>query len=99
MESLADAINRLSAAGYTEDFRAEGDGLRARPASCVHAPESLIVDEIVRFEGPTDPADEAIVFALRCSEHGTKGTYVVPYGAGIDPLDAEMVRRLSARKQ
>ena len=98
VESLADTVNRLTAAGYTEDFRAAPEGLRAAPSGCVHAPESLCIDAVVRFEGVTDPDDEAVVFALRCSEHGIKGTYTLPYGSKMEPLDAEMVRRLNAKK-
>jgi hypothetical protein len=97
VEGLADTVNRLTAAGYTDDFRAEADGLRAVASRCVHAPESLSIDEVVRFEGITDPDDEAIVFALRCGEHGIKGTYTLPYGSKMELLDAEMVRRLSAK--
>ncbi len=94
VETVAEAVNRLSAAGYADDFRAERGGLRALRAGCVHAPESLSIDEVVRFEGITDPADEAIVFALRCKLHGTKGTYTTSYGTNMTCADAEMVRRL-----
>jgi len=51
------------------------------------------VDEIVRFEGDSDPGDESAVFAL-VSEDGTKGTYTVAFGPMMDPLDAEVVRKL-----
>ena len=96
-ETLRDAVDRLSAAGYTDDFRAEPEGLRAVAAGCFHAPESLIIEEIVRFEGVTDPDDEAIVFALRCPLHGVKGTYTVPYGVNVPEIDTEMIQRLTAR--
>ena len=95
-ESLSETLNRLCAAGYTDDFRAETGGLRAVNARCVHAPETLIIDEVIRFEGITDPDDEAIVFALRCKLHGTKGTYATAYGPKMAAIDAEMVRRLNA---
>ena len=94
METLSEAVDRLTAAGYQDDFRAEPAGLRAVRTGCVHLPESLVIDEVVRFEGTTDPGDEAIVFALRCREHGIKGTYVTAYGASMPSIDAEMVRRL-----
>jgi hypothetical protein len=96
IETLSGAVSRLSAAGYTDDFRAEPEGLRAVVAGCLHRPESMCIDEVVRFEGITDPADEVIVFALRCETHGTKGTYVIPYGPAVPETDAEMVRRLNA---
>ena len=96
-ETLSEVVAKLTAAGYTDDFRAESDGLRAVVAGCTHRPESLTIDTVVRFEGMTNPDDEAVVFALRCGSHGTRGTYVSSYGPQMPALDAEMVRRLSAR--
>ena len=95
-ETVAEAVNRLSAAGYVDDFRAVPGGLRAVAAGCVHRPEALVIDEVVRFEGISDPDDEAIVFALRCEPHGIKGTYTVPYGPNLPEIDTEMMQRLSA---
>jgi uncharacterized protein YqgV (UPF0045/DUF77 family) len=95
METLSQAAERLKEAGYREDFRAEPGGLRAAGSDCVHAPEQLVIEEVVRFEGASDPEDEAILFALRCEVHGTQGTFAVAYGPRMDPLDVEMVRRLS----
>lgn len=94
MTTLSEATERLTAAGYTAEFRAEADGLHAVGTGCLHAPEDLSVDEIVRFEGSTDPQDESMLFALSCGEHGVRGTWVVAFGPGIPPRDAEMVRRL-----
>jgi hypothetical protein len=94
METLSEAVRRLAAAGYREDFRAEPGGLRAVGSDCLHEPESLVIEDVVRFEGASDPADEAVLFALRCEIHGTRGTYVVTFGPSVDPLDAEMARRL-----
>jgi hypothetical protein len=95
-ETVSEALNRLNAAGYTDSYRAEPDGLRAVNARCIHAPENVVIDEVVRFEGASDPDDEAIVFALRCTPHRIKGTYATSYGPNIAAADAEMVRRLSA---
>ena len=96
-ETLSQAVDRLTAAGYTDDFRAEPGGLRAVVADILYPPESLCLVEIDRFEGPTDPADEALLLALTCEADGIKGTYTVTYGPGIGALDAEMVRRLPAK--
>ena len=94
METLSQAVDRLTAAGYRDDFRAESGGLRAVGTGCLHEPEALVIEEVVRFEGASDPEDEATLFALRCTTYDARGTYVVAYGPAIDPLDAEMVRRL-----
>jgi hypothetical protein len=95
METLSEAVERLTAAGYRDDFRAERGGLRAMGTRCLHEPERLVIEDVVRFEGASDPGDEAVLFALRCETHGTKGTYVVSFGPSVDPLDAQMVRRLA----
>ena len=52
-ETLLEALERLTTAGYRDDFRAELNGLRARLAGNLHRPESLIIEEFVRFEGET----------------------------------------------
>ena len=55
-------------------------------------------DRVTRFECISDPADEAIVFALHCREDGIKGTYTVPFGPGMGALDAKMMHRLRDAK-
>lgn len=97
-ETLAQAVERLTGQGYRDGFRAERGGLRATRAGCVHPPEELLIEELVRFEGATDPDEQAAVFALRCALHGARGTWTVAYGPAMDPLDAEMARRLADRR-
>jgi hypothetical protein len=99
METVSEALERLTAAGYTDDYRAEAQGLRSHSSGAVHPPDRFRVDEIVRFEGDSDPSDESAVFALTSEADGTKGTYTVAYGPMMDPLDADMVRRLRARSR
>ncbi len=93
-ETLSHAVDRLTANGYTDDFRAEPDGMRAVVAGILYRPELLVVEEVARLEGISDPADEAIVLALHCREDGIKGMYTVPFGPGTGALDAEMMRCL-----
>ena len=95
MGEVARAVERLTAAGYRDDFRAERDGLRAVNTGRIYQPESLAVDEVLRFEGESDPDDEVVIYALNDAARGAKGTYVVTYGIYVDPLDAEMLLRLS----
>jgi hypothetical protein len=97
MEDLAHAVERLTEAGYRDDFRAERDGLRAVRSGRTYEPESLVVDEVARFEGDSDPDDEVVVFALRSESSDVRGTYVVTYGTYVAPADAVMLRRLTPR--
>ena len=93
METIAEALQRLEGKGYRDEFRAQRDGLRSIGSGHVYPPESLTVEETVRFEGPSSPSEEAVVFALRAPD-GTTGTYTVAYGPSMDALDAELVPRL-----
>ena len=97
MGDVARAVERLTAAGYRDDFRAERGGLRAVNTGRMYEPESLDVDEVLRFEGESDPDDEVVIYALNDAGRGARGTYVVTYGTYVDPLDAEMLLRLSRR--
>ena len=94
METVAEALRRLTSAGYPDDYRAETRGLQSRLNGTVHSPDLFRVDEVVRFEGDSDPSDESAVFALTSEADGTKGTYTVAYGPMMDALDAVMVRLL-----
>jgi len=94
METVMEALARLNGSGYVDDYRAEAEGLRNRSTGAVAPPEAFEVDEIVRFEGDSDPSDESAIFALRSRADRRRGTYTVAYGPMMDGLDAEMVRRL-----
>lgn len=94
LESLSHAMARLEAAGYTEELRAEDGGLRHVGADHVIRPEDAVVHEIVRFEGESDPDDEAALFALECPTCSIRGTYVVAFGPDMPAEDVEVVPRL-----
>ena len=91
---MARVVDRLTKAGYSDLFRGEAGGVRAVRADHLHAPEELVVESIDRFEGISDPADEAMVLAVRSSTDGCRGTYTVPYGKNMPAIDAEMVARI-----
>lgn len=93
-ETVADAVDRLTAAGYVGDFRAVEGGLRDSITGRIFAADELVIDELLRFEGATDPDDEALVLALRSRDGSVRGTYAMAYGPAMDPHDAEAVRRL-----
>ena len=93
-QQLADVVDRFTRSGYRDTFRAEGGSIRAVGGGCLHPPEELQIEAIERFEGVSDPADEAIVLALRCVPHDRRGTYVAPYGKHMPVADSDMIRRI-----
>ena len=95
METLSEALRRLAGAGYGDEYRAVPEGLWARSDGRVYPPHDFRVEEIVRFEGESDPSEEAAVFALTRTADGSRGTYTVAFGTLMDPLDGELVERLS----
>jgi hypothetical protein len=93
METLREAIERLERAGFRQSFRARPDGFLELGTNRIHAPERLVVEEIVRFEGESDPEDEAVLFALS-SREGARATFVASYGSYADPDSAALMHRL-----
>ncbi len=55
--------------------------------------EDFEIIEVYRFEGNSDPADEAIVYAIE-SNKGQKGVLVNGYGPTSDAMTAEMAKKL-----
>jgi hypothetical protein len=94
--TVTDAVADLQADGYVTDFSvAEGGTLRCGQCGNLHDPAHAQVTRIVRFEGDTDPGDEAIVFALTCSDCGMRGTLVTAYGASVGADEAIVVNALT----
>jgi len=94
LETLADAIERLGARGFGRSLRARGGVLEVVETGAIHEPEALAIDEIVRFEGETDPAEELVLFALRGADGAPLGTYASIYGPATGPDDADVIHRL-----
>jgi hypothetical protein len=98
METLLDATTRLRILGFELDFAATADGsLRCPGCDVDHGPERMHVDEIVRYEGASDPDDQSILVALR-SDCGSSGLYSAAYGPGTPESDVKALQRLPARR-
>jgi hypothetical protein len=95
METLQQAISRLEKLGFVNDFRAaRGGELRVGRSESRWAPEALVLDETVRFEGESDPGDSSILFALRSHDGRVQGTFVSSYGPEVDRDNAAVIERL-----
>ncbi|MFS2185405.1 phosphoribosylpyrophosphate synthetase [Mucilaginibacter sp. Mucisp84] len=94
--TVTEAITKLKEQGYTHEFSLEGDHLKAG-AENFPVKEFEIVD-LYRYEGPSDPADEAIVYAL-ASADGVKGTLVTGYGISTDEATIETLKNLHYKYQ
>ena len=94
METLSEALRRLERRGFRSAFRATPEGSLALEGGKPIAPETLVIDETVRFEGESDPEDEAVVFALRSQDGRLRGTFVAAFGPQMEPACAAVLHRL-----
>jgi hypothetical protein len=94
-ETVSEAINELRKNGYTVDFNLSENCLVCHPEK-FNINEFEIVD-IYRYEGNTDPSDEATVYAIE-SKSGLKGVLVTGYGISTDSMSEEMLSKLQIRK-
>jgi len=93
-DTVAEAVNGLKQRGYTIDFNLEAECI-----SCTSSklkPAEFEITEVYRFEGNSDPADEAVVYAIE-SRDGRKGVLVNGYGVSADEIGEEMVEKLTVR--
>jgi len=93
-ETVGDAVRLLQSEGFNADFDLGAAGLRCAACSMVHPVETLVQMRMFRFEGDSDPADEAIVLGLKCPECGGRGIVVSAFGPEADPVLFEALNRL-----
>jgi hypothetical protein len=94
-DTVSQAINDLRQRGYTMDFNLEENCLVCHDDK--FDPADFEIMEVYRFEGETDPADEAVVFAIE-SRTGLKGILVNAFGIYSEPMSDEMIKKLSFHK-
>lgn len=90
-ETVSTAINQLKSQGFTTDFNLEDNCLVCNLGKFA-ADEFEIVD-VYRYEGDSDPGDEAAVYAIE-SKGGIKGILVTGYGASEDSFSSAILRKL-----
>ena len=95
--TISEAIEQLRKQGFTLDFNLKENSLKVDKLE-YSADEFEIVD-LYRYEGPSDPADEATVYAL-ASPSGVKGILVTGYGAtSPDEAADETLKKLHYKYQ
>ncbi len=95
MTTLSEVLNHLKKEGYTVDFNLQDNCLICHGNALQLSPDEFQVDRHYRFEGMSDPGDEAVVYAISSAKHNMKGTLVNGYGISSEAMGAEMVKALS----
>ncbi len=94
LETLTEALDRLAERGFGDDLTAVGSRLRSAKTGTTHDPATLTIVETVRFEGDTDPDDEAVLLAISTTDGKPLGTLVTPYGPSASAEQAEVLQHL-----
>ena len=84
-DTVTEAVAFLASEGYVDDFELGTDGVVDATTGATHLLASAVVDHTFRFEGDSDPGDEAIVLGVHCTACGRKGVVVSAYGPDADP--------------
>ena len=91
-DTVTAAVNGLKQRGYTKDFNLEENCIVCHEDK--YHPEDFEIVEVYRYEGNSDPADEAVVYAIE-GRNGEKGVLVSGYGISADEMSDEMVKKLT----
>lgn len=89
--TVTEALNELRTKGYTTDFNLEENCIVCNTGK--FNVDEFEITEVYRYEGDTDPADEATVYAIE-SHDGVKGVLVTGAGSDLDNMTQELLDKL-----
>lgn len=94
-DTVSEAVNGLKKRGFTLDFNLKENCIVCHEHK--FDPDDFEIVEVYRFEGNSDPADEAVVYGIQ-SNKGHKGVLVNGYGPSSDPMTTEMAKKLEIHR-
>lgn len=93
--TLVETLEKLRKEGYVEDFNVKHDFLECRNGEFQVLHDEFHVDKTFRFEGETNPSDEAVLYAISSEKHDLKGVLVNAFGIYSDSIADEILAKLS----
>jgi hypothetical protein len=94
-DTVSEALTDLKRRGYPYDFNLKQDKMYCEVLQREYEAQQLSVKETYRFEGNTDPADEAVVYGI-AAEDGVQGVFVNGYGTYADTESEAMLDLLTS---
>ena len=92
--TISEAIKAFRERGFILDFNSSENCLICDDQQFM--PEDFEIVDVFRYEGNTDPADEAAVYAIQ-SKSNQKGILVTGYGASSDSMSSELLTKFQRR--
>ena len=96
--TLSETMNELRKEGYVEDFNLQQNCLECRNGEFKVFSDEFIIDKFFRFEGQSDPSDQAILYAISSDKHQLKGVLVNAYGIYSETVTNEMLEKLDIKR-
>jgi hypothetical protein len=93
MNSLSTCVNKLVTDGYSINFKVDEQGLVAVEEGKHYKPDQVHIKNFFRFEGASDPADNAILYAIEL-DNGKKGTLIDAYGSYSDASITKFIKQV-----
>ena len=81
--SVSEALLDLKEKGYTYDFNIHDEEIKQNP-------DNFEIEHIYRYEGDSNPADEALVYGIK-SHNGLRGVYVTGFSANSQSDTAKIL--------
>jgi hypothetical protein len=79
MSDIVSCLKKLETKGFTDHFSAKGTHIFCLNNEKVYYPADIDVLNYYRFEGPSNPEDMAILYAVETND-GRRGTLIDAYG-------------------
>jgi len=87
--TVSKALEELAEKGYTVDFNIQEDRI-------INSPHDFQIMHVYRYEGESDPGDEATVYGIKSST-GEKGVFVAGLSTFTEKSAAMVLNELSIR--
>jgi hypothetical protein len=98
LTTMVAILNKLHQDGYTMQLKAEPNGIYSMDSGKKFKPREVEIKHFYRFEGESDPSDNAIVYAIE-TKTGEKGTLIDSYGAYSDENVEKFIKEVSRFKK
>lgn len=95
MKTMTSCMRKLDQLGFDTQFEVNEDGVKSLDTDKLFVPSQVKVVNFYRFEGASNPDDNAILYAIE-TEDGERGTLTDSYGAFGDPHISKFIQEVEA---
>jgi len=97
-ETLAYATESLLKRGYSINFKVNEKGKLTDSKDLEFEPSDVILMEIHRFEGMSNPADSSILYAVK-TRTGEKGIVIDSHGADGSEITSDFMNKAEQQRR